>query len=84
VIRAGARLARRFGSRGKLERIASPTSFVWGGRDRLVALADAYELSPPIPHARLITFPDAGHASMLEDLERFNALLSEFTPVRTQ
>jgi pimeloyl-ACP methyl ester carboxylesterase len=66
------------GIRGRLPEIRCPTVIVWGERDRLVPLADAYELWRLIPRAELVVFPDAGHVSMLEEPDRFNAELAAF------
>lgn len=54
------------------------TLIVWGERDRLVPLADAYEFRRLIPQAELVVFPGAGHVAMLEEPDRFNAALTAF------
>ncbi len=65
--------------RDRLNQIRSPTLIIWGENDRLVPVADAFELKSLIPDAQLIVFPDTGHVSMIERPERFNAALAEFT-----
>lgn len=66
------------GIRGRLPQIRCPTLIVWGERDRLVPLADAYEFRRLIPQAELVVFPGAGHVAMLEEPDRFNAALTAF------
>lgn len=64
--------------RERLGEIACPTLIVWGEKDRLIDVADADLFERLIPSSRKVLFPDTGHMAMLEQPERFNALLREF------
>jgi pimeloyl-ACP methyl ester carboxylesterase len=64
--------------RDRLSDIRAPTLIVWGRRDRLVPVRDAYEFARLIPDSRLVVYEDAGHVAMLEEPERFNADLRRF------
>lgn len=68
----------RYPIRDRLGEIACPTLIVWGAEDRLVPLSDAAEFEWLIPGSRRVTYPDTGHAPMLERPERFNADLISF------
>ena len=52
--------------RDRLGEIACPVLVVWGEKDRLVPVSDAYEFGRLIPHARVVVWPDTGHVAMLE------------------
>lgn len=64
--------------RERLAEISASTPIVWGERDRLVPLRDAYEFERLIPRSRLVVYEDAGHVPMRECPERFNRDLREF------
>jgi pimeloyl-ACP methyl ester carboxylesterase len=64
--------------RDRLSDIAAPVLVVWGEKDMLVPLKDAYEFDSLIPDSRLIVYEDTGHVAMLERPERFNADLRSF------
>ena len=64
--------------RERLSEIQAPTLIVWGEKDRLVPLKDAYEFDRLIPHSRLVVYEDTGHVAMLERPEEFNAELRRF------
>lgn len=64
--------------RDRLPEIACPTLIVWGARDRLVPVSDAYEFARLIPDARKVVYADTGHVAMLERPTAFNALLRAF------
>lgn len=58
--------------------IKLPVMVVVGGRDRLVNPAESRTMAQRIPRARLVEFPDAGHATFLEEHPGFNAELQRF------
>ncbi len=64
--------------RDRLPRIAAPTLIVWGERDHLIPLRDAYAFERLTPDARLHVYADTGHTSMIERPDRFNADLRSF------
>jgi pimeloyl-ACP methyl ester carboxylesterase len=64
--------------RERLGQIACPTLIVWGARDRLITVRDADVFAELIPNSRKVVFADAGHVSMLERPQEFNALLEDF------
>ncbi|MGZ4692886.1 MAG: alpha/beta fold hydrolase [Acidimicrobiales bacterium] len=59
--------------------IASPVLVTDGADDRLVPTANATFIADRVPGARLLLVPDASHAWMLQDLDRFVATLSAFS-----
>ena len=64
--------------RDRLPEIEAPTLIVWGDKDILVPVKDAYAFDELIPDSRLIVYEDIGHVAMLETPERFNADLRAF------
>ena len=63
---------------GELGRITAPTLIVAGDRDSIHPRAEQEALMRAIPHARLIVYPDAGHALHWEEPARFAADLVVF------
>jgi pimeloyl-ACP methyl ester carboxylesterase len=61
-----------------LGRVAAPTLIVWGGRDRVVPVANAYALRDGIPGARLFVIPHAGHNPMFYHAGTFNRVVATF------
>jgi pimeloyl-ACP methyl ester carboxylesterase len=64
--------------RDRLPSITAPTLVVWGAKDPLVPVRDAWELGRLIPDARVVVYADTGHVAMLERPAAFNALVAEF------
>jgi pimeloyl-ACP methyl ester carboxylesterase len=64
--------------RERLADIDCPVLVVWGDKDRLIPVNDAYEFGRLIPQARIVVWPDTGHVAMLERPGAFNALVDEF------
>ncbi|HET6508512.1 MAG TPA: alpha/beta hydrolase [Baekduia sp.] len=64
--------------RDRLSRIEAPTLIVWGDKDPLVPVRDAWEFGKLIPNSRVVVYEDTGHVAMLERPEAFNALMAEF------
>jgi pimeloyl-ACP methyl ester carboxylesterase len=61
-----------------LPEITVPVRVVIGGRDRLVNPEESLHLADRLPGGRAVVFPESGHASFLEDHDRFNAEVSRF------
>ena len=68
----------RFDLRDRLGEISVPTLVVAGEQDTTVSLACKLELAAGIPGARLERIAGSGHATPLDDAQRFNAALLEF------
>ena len=64
--------------RDRCRDIKAPTLIVWGERDLLVPVKDAYDFHDLIPGSDLIVYPGVGHVAMLEIPERFNSDLRKF------
>jgi pimeloyl-ACP methyl ester carboxylesterase len=64
--------------RDRLSQIEVPTLIVWGEKDPLVPVRDAWEFGRLIPNSRVVVYEDTGHVAMLERPAAFNALLEEF------
>jgi pimeloyl-ACP methyl ester carboxylesterase len=64
--------------RDRLGAIAAPTLVVWGEKDPLVPVRDAWEFGRLIDDARVVVYADTGHVSMMERPDAFNALVAEF------
>ena len=71
-------MARRIDSIPTLPLVACPTMIVVGEQDRITGLGDAQRMAQNIRGARLVTIPQAGHLSNLENPLAFNAALSTF------
>ena len=61
-----------------LDRVVSPTLIVWGERDQLVPVANAYILRERIKDARLLVLPGAGHNPMFHHPGTFNRAVLAF------
>jgi pimeloyl-ACP methyl ester carboxylesterase len=64
--------------RDRLGAISCPTLVVWGEKDHLVPVRDAWEFEELIPDARAVVWPETGHVAMFERPAAFNALVDEF------
>jgi pimeloyl-ACP methyl ester carboxylesterase len=64
--------------RDRLSEIQCPVLVVWGEKDRLVPVRDAYVFGELIPDARVVVWPETGHVAMLERPDAFNALVDDF------
>ena len=67
-----------YGIRDRLDDIECPTLIVWGEKDLLVPVKDAYVFDELVPDSRLIVYDDVGHCAMFEVPERFNADVRAF------
>ena len=64
--------------RDRLDDVKCPTLIVWGEKDFLVPVKDAYKFDELIHDSRLIVYEDVGHVAMLEIPDRFNEDLRGF------
>jgi pimeloyl-ACP methyl ester carboxylesterase len=65
--------------------ITQPTLIIWGARDRVLPITNAYRIQGQIAGAQLRTLPDAGHLGHEEAPAEVNRLIAEFlaaAPVR--
>jgi len=76
-LQAGVALA-RFNARRRLAEVRSPTLIVAGEGDTTVPLAAKEELARGIRGARLLRLPRSGHASPIDEAQRFNRGLEAF------
>lgn len=65
-----------------LHRIQCPTLILWGDRDTIFAREEQEKLRKAIPGARLIVYPETGHAPHWEQPERFIQDLQMFVQSR--
>jgi pimeloyl-ACP methyl ester carboxylesterase len=68
----------------RLQAIQVPVLVIWGTRDRLLVPAHRRDLPEPIPSARVMWVPGAGHACNEEAPEEVNALLTAFLGADTR
>lgn len=61
-----------------LPSIKAETLLIWGEKDTATPLGDARIMERLIPGAGLVSFPDAGHYSFLDEPARFRAVAREF------
>jgi pimeloyl-ACP methyl ester carboxylesterase len=64
--------------RDRLADIKAPTLVVWGDKDPLIPVRDAWEFGRLIPGSRVVVYEDTGHVAMMERPGAFNALVEEF------
>ncbi len=65
----------------RLGRITAPTLLIWGERDRFIPREEQEQLAAAVPDARLVVYPETGHAPHWERPERVAADLEEFMQV---
>lgn len=58
--------------------IKASTLLIWGENDTATPLADAKYMEKHIPDAGLVSFPDAGHYSFLDNPGGFKAVIKSF------
>jgi len=61
----------------ELSRIDVPTLVLGGKMDQMAPFFASEEIAAAIPEARLVAF-ETGHALMVEEMNAFNAALSDF------
>jgi pimeloyl-ACP methyl ester carboxylesterase len=62
----------------RLPEVKMPTLLVWGGRDPVVPVMQAYRASKVIPDCRIEVFKKRGHNVHREALQEFSAILERF------
>ncbi|OGO19945.1 MAG: hypothetical protein A2Z15_03125 [Chloroflexi bacterium RBG_16_50_11] len=62
----------------RLPEIKMPTLLVWGGRDPVVPVKQAYRAAKAIPDCRVEVFKNRGHNVHRDELRKFSRLISEF------
>jgi pimeloyl-ACP methyl ester carboxylesterase len=62
---------------------ALPVLLVWGERDPVIPVAHGRAAHAALPISRLEVFPDAGHFPMLDEPERFAALVADWVATTT-
>ena len=62
----------------KIARISVPTLIADGTDDRLDPVANDHALARLIPRARLVLYPDAGHAFLFQEGMPFASLIESF------
>ncbi|MFA5909917.1 MAG: alpha/beta fold hydrolase [Vicinamibacterales bacterium] len=72
------RMMHRPDSMALLPQIAVPTLVIVGEEDELTPPADSRRIAEAVPGARLVTIPNAGHLSNLEQPDAFNEALNGF------
>ncbi len=58
--------------------IKAPTLLIWGENDTATPLSDAKTMEKLIPDAGLVSFPDCGHYSFLDNPGQFRAVIQSF------
>ncbi|MDE7413589.1 MAG: alpha/beta hydrolase [Muribaculaceae bacterium] len=58
--------------------IKAPTLLIWGENDTATPLSDAKTMERLIPDAGLVSFPEAGHYSFLDNPGQFRAVIQSF------
>lgn len=61
-----------------MPQIKASTLLVWGENDTATPLSDAKTMERLIPDAGLVSFPDCGHYSFLDNPRGFRAVMREF------
>lgn len=61
-----------------LAEIAVPTLIVAGAEDKAIAAGSHERMAHAVPDARMVTIPDAGHISTIEEPEAVNRALEDF------
>lgn len=62
----------------RLPLIKAPTLLIWGENDTATPLSDAKKMEHFIPDAGLVSFPNCGHYSFLDNPRQFAAVLDNF------
>jgi len=63
---------------GQLSEILVPTLVVWGAKDPIVPVRQAYAAAQLIPDCQLKVFEDCGHSVYREEMREFSRLLTGF------
>ena len=71
-------LASRFSVKHHLVGLTMPVLLIYGSDDRFVPHINTRKLKSLIPHAQLLSIPDAGHEIMLDQPEALQAAISDW------
>jgi pimeloyl-ACP methyl ester carboxylesterase len=64
--------------RSELPGVRAPTLMMWGERDQISPVANAYELARLIPNCKLHIIPNCGHVPQIERPEEAHRIIAEF------
>ena len=76
--RATLKACLNFNALPHLGRVKCPALIVAGDRDLTVSMAVKKEMHRGLPHAELVIIPDSGHATPIDQPEKFNEILLGF------
>jgi pimeloyl-ACP methyl ester carboxylesterase len=62
----------------RLAEVAMPTLLVWGGRDPIVPVGQAYKAARTIPDCRVKVFKRRGHNVHRDELKQFSSVIAGF------
>ena len=62
----------------RLSEVKMPTLLVWGGRDPVVPVKQAYRAAKAIPDCRVEVFKNRGHNVHRNELKKFSSLITRF------
>lgn len=66
------------GDTTKVSRVLQPSMIIWGDRDQLIPLANAYKFQRDLPNDTLVVLPGVGHVPMEEVPELVIPLINQF------
>ncbi len=64
--------------KGKIKEIKTPTLVLWGEKDNLISVENAYQLNQDIKGSKLEVYPNVGHVPMEEVPERVAKSILDF------
>lgn len=67
----------------RISNIEQPTLILWGAKDDLIPLENAYKFKQAIPHSELVVFDNLGHVPHEEDPEATVAVAMQFLENKT-
>ena len=62
----------------RLPEIKIPTLLIWGGRDPVVPVKQAYRAAKAIPDCRVEVFKNRGHNVHRDELKKFSSIVTDF------
>ncbi len=62
----------------RLSEVMAPTLVVWGAKDPIVPVRQAYAAAQLIPDCQLHVFEDCGHSVYKQKVKEFSHLLTKF------
>ncbi|MFH1646231.1 MAG: alpha/beta fold hydrolase [Chloroflexota bacterium] len=63
---------------GRLPEVAVPTLLVWGARDQIVPVHQAYRAAKAIPDCQLKVFENRGHNVHRDEVKQFSSIITRF------